>query len=318
MILTLLCFAALTFGQGLQQRYTTEIAKAASLFDQKKHKASALAYSAAFQENGWLGAVPDRYNAACAWALAENPDSAFFQLEKIAFKARYFNYLRLNNEASLKSLHSDKRWKPLISTVKGNKDQLYPRLDLSLSEELDSIFEQDQKYRNQLNAAGPKYGWDSKPVKDLWVSIGKADSVNTLKVSKILDERGWVGPDIAGSNGNSALFLVIQHAEIKIQEKYLPILQDAVIKGNAKASNLALLTDRIAIRTGKMQIYGSQIQQDPVTFTYSIYPLQDPDNVDERRAKVGLGPLADYVRQWKIKWDVNEYKKSLEKLADRK
>jgi hypothetical protein len=30
---------------------------------------------------------------------------------------------------------------------------------------------------------------------------------------------------------------------------------------------------------------------------------------------MGLGPLAEYVRQWKIKWDVNEYKKSLEKTG---
>ena len=33
----------------------------------------------------------------------------------------------------------------------------------------------------------------------------------------------------------------------------------------------------------------------------SVSPLEDPDNVDKRRAEVGLGPLADYVSNWNIK-----------------
>jgi hypothetical protein len=286
MIFTLLCCATLAFGQGLEQNYPTGIAKAESLFAQSKYKASALAYSDAFKGNGWLGAVPDRYNAACAWALAGNRDSAFSQLEKIALRAKYFNYKRMYDETNLKSLHSDKRWKSLISTVKKNKDQLYPNLDLNLSNELDSVHDEDSKYRLQMDASEAQYGWQSKQVKDLQVLMLRADSVNILKVSKILNKYGWLGADIVGSTGSSALFLVVQHASLKIQEKYLPLLQDAVKKGNAPASDLALLTDRIAVRNGKKQIYGSQIQQSPVTFTYSISPLEDPDHVDERRAKM--------------------------------
>lgn len=45
-----------------------------------------------------------------------------------------------------------------------------------------------------------------------------------------------------------------------------------------------------------------------------VLPLEDPDNVDKRRAEVGLGPLADYVKQWNIVWDVEEYKKQLPEL----
>jgi len=299
--------------QSSAQEYPDRIDKAASLFAEQKYKASAYAYSDAFKNNGWMGAVQDRYNAACAWALAGVPDSAFVQLEKIASRGKYVNYSRLNNEPKLKSLHSDKRWKTIISIVRENKNLLYPQMDLSLSEELDSILVQDQKYRMQLNAVGTQYGWDSKQVKGLWLLINRADSTNSLRVSKILDERGWLGPDVIGTNGSSALFLVVQHASLKIQEKYLPLLQDAVKKGIEQPSRLALLTDRIAIRNGKKQIYGTQIVQSPDTFTYSISPLEDPDHVDKRRAQMGLGPLADYVSQWKIKWDVDEYKKSSSK-----
>lgn len=73
-----------------------------------------------------------------------------------------------------------------------------------------------------------------------------------------LDERGWLGPDVIGQTGNSTLFLVIQHADLVTQEKYLPMMREAVTKGNAKGSSLALLEDRVLIRNGKQQRYGSQ------------------------------------------------------------
>ena len=314
---TLLCSTLLAFGQAAQEEYPETIEKAARLFTEKNYKASALAYSDAFKQNGWRGMISDRYDAACAWALAGNRDSSFLQLEKIVTTSRFFNYNRLNRDASLQSLHSDKRWTPLITKVRETKERLYPNLDLNLSEELDSVFDMDTKYRMQLLRVQAQLGPNSKEVKDLSELMDKADSLNVLKVSRILDEHGWLGPDIVGVNGNQALFLVVQHANLKIQEKYLPVLAEAVQKGKAQPSQLALLTDRIAVRNGKKQIFGSQIQLDPVTNKNGIFPLEDPEHVDERRAKVGLGPLADYVRQWGIAWDVNEYKKALEKQAEK-
>lgn len=42
-----------------------------------------------------------------------------------------------------------------------------------------------------------------------------------------------------------------------------------------------------------------------------MLPLIDPDNVDIRRAEMNLGPIAEYVDNWKIVWDVKQYKASL-------
>jgi hypothetical protein len=36
--------------------------------------------------------------------------------------------------------------------------------------------------------------------------------------------------------------------------------------------------------------------------------------VDDRRALVGLPPLADYVSNWEIKWDPDQYKKDLPEI----
>jgi hypothetical protein len=77
----------------------------------------------------------------------------------------------------------------------------------------------------------------------------------------------------------------------------------------AVAGNLALLEDRVALREGRKQIYGSQVGTDTVTRKNYLLPLEDPDNVDARRAKVGLGSLADYLKSFDIEWNVDEYKK---------
>jgi hypothetical protein len=91
------------------------------------------------------------------------------------------------------------------------------------------------------------------------------------------------------------------------------MMRDAVKKGNAQGGSLALLEDRVALRQGKKQIYGSQIGSSEIQL-YHVLPMEDPDNVDKRRAEVGLSPLADYVIHWQIKWDVEQYKKDLEKM----
>ena len=53
--------------------------------------------------------------------------------------------------------------------------------------------------------------------------------------------------------------------------------------------------DILMIRQGELQIYGSQLWEDQKTGEYYVAPLIDPDNVDKRRAEVGLGKLSDYI-----------------------
>lgn len=178
---------------------------------------------------------------------------------------------------------------------------------------LDTIFKNDQDGRNQLPEIEKKYGYNSKEVKEQWKLINKNDSIDLIKIEKILDKYGWLGVDEIGSQGNSTLFLVIQHSDIKVQEKYLPMMRVAVKDNRANSAQLALLEDRVALRQGKLQIYGSQIGQDKDGHLW-VSPLEDPDNVDKRRAKMGLPPIAEYLKQWDLKWDVEEYKKQLPEI----
>jgi hypothetical protein len=298
------------FGQATD-KYSELIKKAWNFYESKNYLKSGEKYSEAFITLGGKVVVNDRYNAACSWALANKPDSAFVQLFKIAEHGNYKNYGHIVNDTDLSSLHKDERWSKVLSIVKNNKEKAESNLDKPLVAILDTIYQEDQSYRKQIKEIEEKYGWESNEMEAHWKIINEKDSINLLKVTKILDERGWLGTDVIGNQGNSTLFLVIQHSDSTTQEKYLPMMRDAVIKGNAKGSSLALLEDRVALKKGEKQIYGSQIGRDQETGQYYVLPLIDPDNVNQRRAEVELGTIQDYISNWNITWDVEEYKKKL-------
>lgn len=300
----------LVFAQD-RQKYNQLIDEAWSLYESEDFLESGEKYSEAFVELGGVGTVTDRYNAACSYALADKPDSAFVQLFKIARKGNYTDLGHITIDPDLNSLHADKNWNEVIEIVKSNKERAEANLDKPLVAVLDTIYLEDQKYRQQINAIQEKYGWESDEMKAHWKIIHEKDSINLEKVSKILDERGWLGPDIIGEQGNTTLFLVIQHADLETQEKYLPMMREAVKKGNADSGSLALLEDRVALRKGNKQIYGSQVGRDQETGEYYVLPLIDPDNVDQRREEVGLGPIQNYISNWGMTWDVEAYKKKL-------
>ena len=314
-LLTIIGFLIFNFSFGQEnEKYSELINEAWKLYETKEYLKSAEKYSEAFVANNDKGKSSDRYNAACSWALATKIDSAFVQLFKIVKYDNYINYNHITTDTDLTSLHSDKRWSEVIEFVKENKEKVEENYDKPLVSILDTIYKEDQTYRRQIKGIEEKYGRESVEMKAHWKLIAEKDSINLIKVQKILDERGWLGTDLIGNQGNSTLFLVIQHSPLAVQEKYLPMMREAVKKGNTRASSLALLEDRVALRKGEKQIFGSQIGRDQVTGEYYVSPLIDPDNVDKRRNDVGLGKLENYISHWGMIWNVEEYKKQLPEI----
>jgi hypothetical protein len=66
-----------------------------------------------------------------------------------------------------------------------------------------------------------------------------------------------------------------------------------MLKGELSREKYALLVDRVRLQQGKKQLYGSQLKGKPGHF--EVLPLEDPVNVDQRRAEMGMQPLADYI-----------------------
>ena len=298
-------------------KYTRLVDEAYKLYQNGEYLKSGKKYAEAFAANGNKGLLDDRYNAACSWALANETDSAFALLFLFVKKGNYADYDQLINDNDLKPLYNDSRWEKIISIVKSNKEKKEANYNKKLVAFLDTIFFDDQKYRLQINKVAEKYGWESKEVdsidndKAFKEILRKTDSINTVKITSIIDKYGWLGADVVGDLGNSTFFAVIQHSDLKTQERYLPIMREAVKNGKARADQLALLEDRVALKEGRRQIYGSQLGMYPITKKTYVYPLEDPGNVDARRAEVGLPPMQEYLEPAGIKWDVEQYKKEL-------
>ncbi len=212
-----------------------------------------------------------------------------------------FNGLILHRSSDFEIAHN------FIHSISKNAEVAYN----SIISQLFIIDKDDQDGRNNIDDIRTKYGFDSREYKQLWASTRLKDSINLIKVEAILQKYGWLGQDKIGSQGNKTIFMVIQHSNLKTQEKYLPLMREAVKNGNAKANHLALLEDRVALRQGRKQIYGSQISINYKTNEAYVLPLEDPDNVDKRRASVGLSSISEYVGEMGIKWDLEQYKKDL-------
>ena len=176
----------------------------------------------------------------------------------------------------------------------------------SIADQLDSILIEDQKYRQMLSGIEEKYGIESKETADLWKTIKRKDSINEFKVTFILDKYGWLGQEVVGENGNSCLYLVVQHSDLKTQEKYLPMMRQAVKNGKALGADLAYLEDRVALGQGKKQIYGSQILRNNTTLKFYFAPIEDEHNVNKRRASVGLNTIEDRAREWGFEYKIPE------------
>ena len=296
------------------QNYKSIAAKAETHYRNKEFAQSVAVYKEAFAlEQKSPG---DLYNAACSAALAGDTGQAF-QWLNLAVQNGWTNVRHLKSDADLETLRGSERWETLVAAMQKETDRIEANYDKPLQAELLAIFDEDQKYRKQISDIQKQYGHDSPEMQELWKIIAEKDSINLLKVGSILDKHGWVGPDKVGRQASQALFLVIQHADLATQQKYLPLVREAVKNKQLNGSSLALLEDRVALREGRKQFYGSQVDRDPDTNTYYVLPLEDPDNVDKRRAEVGLGPLADYVRRWNIEWNAEEYKKKLPEIEEK-
>lgn len=116
---------------------------------------------------------------------------------------------------------------------------------------------------------------------------------NADRLVSILETDGWPTVSLVGTEAARRAFLIAQHADqrLDLQRRVLPLLAAAVGAGEADASALAMLRDRILVNEGRPQTYGTQIAG-VVDGAPVPWPVEDPDGMDARRAEVGLAPFA--------------------------
>lgn len=87
------------------------------MFSAKAYKEAAEKLTYAINLVGQRVITEDRIYSASAWALANNLDSAFYQLDAAAKSGRYVNF-EIINSPNFASLHNDKRWQTFVEQIK--------------------------------------------------------------------------------------------------------------------------------------------------------------------------------------------------------
>jgi len=114
---------------------------------------------------------------------------------------------------------------------------------------------------------------------------------------------GWPDQRVWGEEAAKAAWMLAQHADddVAFQETALRALRRAADQGAAPRRQVAYLTDRILSNRQRPQRFGTQLQA--VDGRMTPLPIDDPANVDQRRAAHDLQPLSEYLSEAQRRFD---------------
>ncbi len=121
------------------------------------------------------------------------------------------------------------------------------------------------------------------------------DAKHVARLRQIIDVYGWPGKSLVGPKASGGAWMIAQHGGKEFLSYTIPLMRNAVAKGELDGGLYATSVDRARVQAGQQQVYGSQFDTeggkcDPM-------PIEDAANVDARRKEVGLGPLSEYAQQ---------------------
>ena len=121
---------------------------------------------------------------------------------------------------------------------------------------------------------------------------------NAALLERVFDAMGWPGRSRLTDDGAAAAFLILQHAISRpdLQRRGLALMLDAIPSGDANMLDAAYLSDRISVFEGAPQMFGTQFDWDAAGLL-SPAPIAEPESIDERRASVGLPPMAETIAE---------------------
>ncbi len=201
----------------------------------------------------------------------------------------------------------------LLSTIacskmnKPNKESTTVEVTEDLTAILDTIWRTEQEPISLRDDFIDTYGVDSKEAQEQQEIYKENHTINEKIIEDILSRYGWPDQELIGEQHNRTICNVIQHSDNEIRIKYLPMMQQAVKDKKLDPAFLVRAEDRIATERGDLQIYGGQMKYYPETKSFNVWPVADPVNIDKRRAAIGLGPIAEHLKnRFDFDWDLEE------------
>lgn len=143
------------------------------------------------------------------------------------------------------------------------------------------------RYIKVLQAEYRNKNFDQKEKDKLEIKISDTDEANQRALEHLLSQCGWPGM-LDKKRAAFSAFLIIQHAPLDYQLKHFEMVKAANGRGEIPNDKFVWLVDRILVKQGKPQLYGTE-------FAYGsnkLAPIMDPKNLNARRKKMGLSPIS--------------------------
>jgi hypothetical protein len=157
-----------------------------------------------------------------------------------------------------------------------------PGTDAPLRAQLLTMYNTDQTVR----------GFAGTPMASM-KDLSATDAQLTSELKQIVEQKGWPTIALVGIQASNAAMTVLTHTRDHAwQLQLLPTLEQLADAGKIDPSTLALVVDRELVSEGKLQRYGSQFKA--VNGGMAMYGVEDPDQLDQRRAKALLPPMTVY------------------------
>lgn len=258
-----------------QYDYWRMIFHADSLFDTRLYDEARQVYDLAFSDDRYI--LPSQLSTTAnkMTAIGDTQAALTYLRHRLAMEKDFY-------EDALTSPYTELR-----DTFKTRSRQW--QYNLELKKTLESIFERDQYYRLLWSQAVKNNPDDAERNERLARQALMTDSLNLVRVGEILSQYGFPRKEQVGDFGNQAVWLVFQHADLDYQKRFLPQLEVAVSHGDIAPVFLALLRDRIDVREGRPQRYGTQIDGKG-----NLAPLLDASHVNQWRQEVGLPAIEQF------------------------
>ena len=290
-----------SFAQEQDDAFLTLLEKGKAAFENKDYDTCTSCYGNAEKyqpNNAWL-----KYAAARCYDLQKKNKKAHQDLIKaIELDWEDVEDWLANSESDFKNLKKKKRcWRKVQKEFKNQQEGI----NMVLREELFEMIKDDQKYRSEIHEYSKKGIFESPEINDLWKNQTVLDSGNLKRSEEIIAKYGYPNKSLVGKKAAKSIFLIIQHADLEYQEKYIPLFKEAVKKGDLKMKSLALMIDRIEMSNGRPQIYGTQIKKDKETEEFKFYSILNERKVGKRRELVGLPTIESYAQRFNFEYKYN-------------
>ena len=275
--------------------------KADSLLEQK-------AYNSALQEFRHCLQYPestrrDYYKlAVCSSAIKDTNNAANYFKQALERGLRYPTFNDFLNDSSLLALRGSTAWNEITTRLQENIDHIQATQNAALIKRLVELKIKDQAYRtnHKLRDSLMKAN-NQDELERLRKALLFSDSLNQLELKEIMNQYGWPGYSLAGEAGDNAAWAICQHADnnIPFQQYCLTKLSVALTRYDTNPANVAYITDRILVNSGKKQIYGTQFRdkrENGKIVDLIFKPIEDEAHVNIRRNCFGLYTLEKYKK----------------------